>query len=98
MWVMLEPSGTRRTPGFIPSLDLRLEKELPLFLGKLNFFVDIYNALGQRNFSFGYNPGGPCRPTDEGASTGTYTPSYDYGRLTGMSGLRTYKLQVRYSF
>jgi len=98
MSVLLEPNGSRRTPGFIPDLDLRLEKEFPLPFGRISFFVDIYNALGQRTFSFGYNPGGTWRPTAEGVAIGTYTASYDYGRLTGMGGVRTYKVSFRYSF
>lgn len=96
--VNVEPSGTRRYPA-TTNVDFRLEKEIQLSkVGKLGFFVDVFNLFGNTYVNISMNPGGTWRPTDNNATTGTYTVSSSYGKVTSVSGVRTYRLSARLSF
>jgi len=95
--VNVEASGTRRYPA-ADNVDFRLEKELNLDFGRLGLFVDIYNLLGHSYLDTVLNPGGTWRPTDENTTAGTYSPAGSYQRVTGLTGVRTFKLSVRFSF
>lgn len=95
--VKLEPVGERRYAP-IDNLDFRLEKEVPLPYGKLGLFVDVYNLLGHTFTTVSQNPGGRWYPTDANTTTGTYNPDAYYGRVTGASASRTFKVSFRYSF
>jgi len=95
--VLLEESGTRRNQS-TDNIDFRLEKEFRFDFGRVGAFVDIYNLLGNRYLYSGQNPGGTWRPVDEGSSDGTYTPDYNYGRITGTQGVRIIKFSLRVTF
>jgi hypothetical protein len=96
--VNLEPSGTRRNPS-TSNLDFRLEKEFRLgSLGRLGLFVEVFNLLGNTYVSVSMNPGGTWRPTDANVATGTYTVSSTFGKVTSVSGVRTYRISGRFSF
>jgi len=95
--VMLEETGTRRGP-YYNKLDLRLEKELRLPYGKLGLFIDVYNALGNTYVTVGQNPGGTWYPDGPNLKTGRFVPAYDYGRVTGIDAVRTYKFSFRFTF
>ncbi len=95
--VLTETQGVRRYIDH-SNLDFRLEKEFGLPYGKIGLFVDVYNLLGRTRTDFGQDPGGIWLPDDENTSQGAFTPSYWYGKVTGTSAVRTWKLSVRYTF
>jgi hypothetical protein len=88
----IEPSGDRRYRSN-DNVDLRLEKQFKFKFGSLALFVDIFNLLGNKYVDVGQNPGGTYD-----ANTGTFTPGYNYGRITGVTGTRTYKFSIRFTF
>ncbi len=96
-YVLLEPNGTRRNQSF-DNADLRFEKQVKLPFGKLAAFIDIYNLIGNSYVYYGQDPSGYWQPDGADTSVGTYTPDYNYGRITGISGTRIYKFSLRYSF
>ena len=96
--VNLEPSGTRRNPS-TANVDFRLEKEFKLWsLGTLGIFVDVFNLLGNTFVTVSMNPGGTWYPTDAVVATGTYTVASNFGKVTNVSGVRTYRISGRFSF
>jgi hypothetical protein len=96
--VNLETSGTRRNPGS-DNMDFRLEKEFGLGrFGKFGVFIDVFNLLGAQYVTVGTNPGGTWRPTDANVTTGTYTVGSTFGKVTGISGVRNYRISARFSF
>jgi hypothetical protein len=97
MGVNLEVSGSRRNQTY-DNFDLRAEKEFTFKFGKVSVFADIYNLLGNQYVYVGLNPGGTWYPTDVAGTTGTFTAGSTYGKVTGLSGTRTYKFSVRYQF
>ncbi|MBC7361793.1 MAG: TonB-dependent receptor [Candidatus Aminicenantes bacterium] len=98
-YVLLEPSGTRRYNSW-NLLDARIEKVFNLKnYGKIGFFVDIFNLLGQHYININQNPGGTWKPVDNNTDQGTYLVSGTYRKITGISNLtRTLRLSVRYTF
>ncbi len=96
-WVLLETIGTRRQPS-INNVDIRLEKRFETPVGRLGFFADVYNALGNKYITYGRDPGGVWRPADAGGSDGIFTPDWSYGRALSIQGTRIFKLSVRFSF
>jgi hypothetical protein len=97
-WICMEPQGTRRDPS-VDNVDLRFEKEFAFAgFGRLGMFVDIYNLLGNTYLYPWTNPEGTWLPTDENTNQGTFIPAGNYGRVTGLRGVRTFKLSVRFSF
>jgi hypothetical protein len=97
VWVNLEPSGKRRNQSF-DNLDIRFEKQFGLPFGKVGIFADIYNLLGNKYIYYGQDPSGYWQPDGSNTSSGAYTPDYYYGKINGLTGVRIYKLSVRYSF
>ncbi len=95
--VRLEESGTRRNQS-TDNIDFRLEKEFHFSFGRLGVFMDVYNLLGNRYAYAGQNPGGSWRPVAENSSVGVYSPTYNYGRITGVAGVRIFKFSVRLTF
>ncbi len=96
--INVESSGARRYPS-VDNVDFRLEKEFAFGdFGRLGLFVDIYNMLGHSYLDTVLNPGGTWRPTDENTNVGTYTASGTYKRVVGLTGVRTFKLSLRFSF
>lgn len=93
--IYVEPPGTRRNEGY-DNLDVRFQKDFTLGLGKIGFYVDIFNLLGQYTLTIAKNPGGKWRPVDENTTQGTYTPG-SLG-LRGFSGSRQFRFSVLYRF
>jgi len=96
--VTIEPPDTRRLVSN-DSMSLRVEKEFIVRkIGRFGLFVDIFNLFGATypSVTSNGNPAGTWRPVDNNSSLGTYTP----GSLivTGVSGVRTFKLSFRYAF
>jgi hypothetical protein len=97
-WVNLEPQGTRRRPA-VDNIDFRLEKEFAFGSSKrLGMFVDIYNLLGNKYLYPDTNPGGTWLPAGENTNQGEFIPSGTYGRVLNLSGVRTFKFSLRFSF
>jgi hypothetical protein len=95
--VNVEEKGSRLLNSH-SNLDVRLEKEFPVLSGKIGFFLDIYNLLGNTYLNVNENPGGTWYPDSENTNVGTFVPDYFYGRAVGIEGARTYKISIRYSF
>lgn len=95
--IWAEPRGTRWNPA-TDNLDVRIEKSIAVGrVGRLGFFVDIFNLLGFQMLNIGTNPGGTWKPADAGTTDGTYTPGSQI--VTGItSGTRIIKLSMRFSF
>ncbi len=92
-WTYLEPIGAHREPSF-DNLDIRLEKEFKIKFGTLGAFVDVFNLIGNKYVDVGRDPGGVWNPATE-----EYTDvDYNYGRVTGVRGVRTYKFSLRFTF
>jgi hypothetical protein len=92
-WAQIEEIGAHRNPSY-DNVDFRLEKEFKLKIGTLSIFADIFNLLGNRYTNVGVDPGGTWTP-----ATGEFTDlNYDYGKVTSLTGVRTYKFSVRLSF
>ncbi|MHB8094571.1 MAG: TonB-dependent receptor [Candidatus Aminicenantales bacterium] len=97
-WVYTETVGTRRNQSF-DNLDLRFEKQFDVRYGKIGVFVDVYNLLGNRYVTYGQDPGGLWNPKGFGSAAGSYTNiSSTYGKATSISGIRTYKFSLRFTF
>jgi len=97
---MLEPNGAHRQSSW-DNADLRLEKEFNLKFGTFSVFADIFNLLGNKYVRTGLNPWGVWYPDanqPQNTSLGTYEPDYYYKKITSVSGLRTFKLSVRFTF
>ncbi len=94
IWV--EPRGERRDQP-INNIDLRLEKMFKVNgRHELGVFVDAFNVTGFSYLTFQSNPGGTWLPTDVGATTGTFSPAST--RALSQTGVRTFRLSVRYTF
>ncbi len=79
------------------NMDFRIEKEFKIWkLGRIGVFADIFNLLGAIYPSVTVNPGGTWKPVAENTDQGTYTPGQL--RLTGISGVRSFRLSCRFSF
>jgi hypothetical protein len=96
--VNVETPGDRRNPA-LDNVDFRIEKEFGLGkYGRIGFFLDVYNLLGNTYVSIAQNPAGRWFPVDANTNVGTYNPDPWYGNITGISASRTYKISVRYTF
>ena len=96
--VLTETQGSRRSSN-TTNVDARLEKEFNL--GKTSKFslgVEIYNLLGNSYLSMGSSPGGTWIPTLANPNVGTYTVASTYGKVSGASGLRTYRFNLNFTF
>ncbi len=92
-WTQVEPIGAHRYSSY-DNVDLRVEKEFKFSFGVVSVFADIFNALGNKYVDIGVDPGGVWTP-----ETGQLTDlNWDYGMVTGVRGVRTYKFSVRFTF
>ncbi len=96
-YVLVEEQGSRRNQS-TDNVDFRLEKEFTFPMGKFGIFLDIFNLLGNRYVYSGLDPAGNWRPVAENSSEGTYSPSYNYGRVTSLTGTRLFKFSIRFAF
>ena len=96
--VLAETQGTRRNFS-VTNVDARFEKNISLGRSKsFNIGVEIYNLLGNAYLSTGVNPAGTWRSSAPNSDQGAYTVDYNYGRVTGVSGVRTYKFNAKFTF
>jgi hypothetical protein len=95
--VTIESPDTRQNPA-TDNMDFRLEKEFTISrIGRLGFFIDVYNLFGAQYPSVVVNPAGTWAPTAEGAgAAGTFTPALL--RVSGISGVRNLRVSARFSF
>ena len=96
-WARVEENGTRRNQSY-DMMDIRFEKQFRLPLGRLSFFLDLYNLMGNRYVYVGMDPGGVWNPVAENTNIGTYTPGWNYGRLQSIEGTRIFKFSIRFVF
>jgi len=89
--VLAEKPGTRREPS-ISRLDIRLEKEFELPMGRLGVFFDCFNVLNTAVLDYWTGRHGDVRVD------GSFSPHYYWGRVTGVNTPRVFKLSVRYTF
>lgn len=79
------------------NMDFRIEKEFKLgSFGRLGVFADVFNLLGAQYINVPVNPAGTWKPTDNNTDQGTYTPATM--KISGISGIRSFRLSVRFSF
>jgi len=94
--IQVEPVGTRWTSDST-NLDVRVEKNFKIGnLGRLGFFIDVFNLLGNQSLNITTNPGGTWKPNDAGATAGTFSPGQMI--VTGLNGTRIIKLSARFTF
>ena len=98
-YVLLENPGTRRYRSS-NYLSLRLEKEFLLGeLGTLSFYVDVFNVLGWSSVTIGQDDAYRWEPAAEGYDqTGKLTLDSNYQYISELSGRRTVKFSIRFSF
>jgi hypothetical protein len=78
-------------------MSFRIEKEFKVgSFGRLGVFADVFNLLGSQYISVPVNPAGTWKPTDNNTDQGTYTAGNQ--KPTGISGVRNYRLSIRFSF
>ncbi|MBM3293692.1 MAG: hypothetical protein FJY82_04120 [Candidatus Aminicenantes bacterium] len=94
--ITIERPDTRRNVA-TDNTDFRIEKEFPIGnIGRLGVFADIFNLFGSVYPSIVVNPAGTWSPVDNNSSVGTYTPGQM--RVTGISGVRSYRFSIRFNF
>lgn len=79
--VLLEPLGSRRIPSR-NVLDLRVEKQFPVYVGQLRFTVDIFNVFN----------------IDSPTGVSTFFGSPTFGEPGGFIQPRQMRLGIRYTF
>ena len=93
--VNAEVPGTERNPSYT-NLDLRLEKAFKLGrVGKLIFYMDIFNLGGRGGVNVNQNPAATLRYDRTPA---TYALSTTYGLVTSIYGVRSIRFGARFSF
>ena len=98
-WVNIESRETPRRNRSVNYLDLRLEKEFRLgSFGRLGVYVDALNVLGFSNVNVGRNDVYIYYPVAENDSSGSVTLSSGYKVVSSVSGVRTIKASIRFSF
>ena len=96
--VLAEEQGVRR--NFPTSnVDARIEKNFSVGgVRSINLGLEIYNLLGNNYINAGQDPGGSWIPNLANPNTGTYTVGSTYGKVSSVSGLRTYRFNVKFTF
>jgi len=93
--ILADTRGSMRDNPYT-NLDLRLEKSFALGeYGKLNFYIDVFNVAGRSDLSVNSDPYARLyyyRDPPE------YILSSTYGQITSVSGVRSVRLGLRYSF
>ena len=98
MDVLLEEPGTRRNDAY-DNLNLRVAKEFRLKgATTLSLQVDIFNALGNKYRTSIQNDGGFWFPSDENTTEGLRVLSSNYERIVNVTGVRAFKLSLRFRF
>lgn len=93
--ILTAPQGEKRNPSST-TLDLRLEKSFSFGdYGKLSFYVDGFNIAGSRSLNVSENPDGRVRGDRDPIE---YTLHSNYGRLLDITGVRSFRLGLRWSF
>jgi hypothetical protein len=93
--VLAETSGTKRNAPET-SLDMRLEKGFNFKnLGKLSFYLDIFNLGGSTNIAVTRNPNTRVYYY-ESPSRVTLDPNY--GRINSITGVRSIRIGFRWSY
>jgi len=97
--ISLETPGTRRYRSQ-NNLNLRLEKEFWIGdFGRLGFYVDVINALGWSDITIGQDDIYRWQPSAEGFDQpGSVSLKSDYQYISQVSGRRTFKFSLRFSF
>jgi hypothetical protein len=97
--VRLEAPGTRRTRSW-NNLNLRLEKEFWIGdFGRLGAYVDVINVLGYSDVTLGQNDVYRWQPSAEGfEQPGSLTLDPDYQYISKVSGRRTIRFSIRFTF
>jgi hypothetical protein len=96
--VYLERPGARRYPA-TETLDLRIEKELPLKgFGRLGLYVDVLNLLSAKYSLLNGNDGGFWYPDAENSATGTRLADPSYNTFIERTGARIVKLSLSLRF
>lgn len=94
-YVYADPRGSTRNSSFT-MMDLRVEKSISFGkYGKLNFYADIFNVLGRTSVNVNNDPYARIyyyRDPPE------YRLSTTYGDITSISGVRSFRLGMRWSF
>jgi len=97
--VLLEPRGSRRNPSST-ILDLRLEKEFRIGdFGKIGAYIDAYNILGHSRVWVGLDDVWRYNPTAENVSEPDKVElESTYGRISSVTGVRTFRFSLKFSF
>lgn len=97
--VLIEPAGSRRNTAQ-SILDMRFEKEFLVGnLGRLGFYVDIFNILGWSNVTVGMSDIWRYAPSAENISEPkNVSLNSTYKRISAVEGLREVKLSLRFRF
>ncbi len=97
--INVEPQGSRRYYTY-QNFDFRLEKNFRFGrFGTVSAYLDVYNLFGNYYVNVTQNPGGTWRPTDNNVTTGTFSASGTYKRITSISNMtRVFRFSVRYAF
>ena len=97
--VLLETQGSRRNRSW-NNHDSRLEKEFRIGdFGRLGAYIDILNVLGWSGVNVGINDVSRWEPQAEGFNQpGKLTLSSSYKVVSSVSGTRTIKFSIRFSF
>ncbi|MCX7975036.1 MAG: carboxypeptidase regulatory-like domain-containing protein [Candidatus Aminicenantes bacterium] len=97
--VLIEQAGSRRGRAW-NTMDARVEKEFSLGkAGRIGLYADITNLFGWSDVSVGLSDVWRWEPVAEGANQpGTKTLYTSYKVVSSVSGVRTLKLSIRYSF
>ncbi|MBA7661678.1 hypothetical protein ES703_69698 [subsurface metagenome] len=93
--VLTEAIGTRRNPS-ITVLDMRMEKSFTFGeFGKLSLYADIFNIGARRTLSVERNPNADLNFFEDPRE---YELDSEYRRINSVSGVRSVRLGVRWSF
>lgn len=97
--IYIEPIDTRRNPA-VNQLDMRVEKNFDIpRAGRIGAFVDVLNLLGYTSVSVGQNEIARYSPSNWGVrEPANVLLNSNYKLVTGVSGLRSLRLCLRYSF
>jgi hypothetical protein len=89
------PQGEKRNPPRT-TLDLRLEKSFSFGdYGKLSLYVDGFNIAGSKYLNVSNNPDGRVRGDRDPIA---YTLHSNYGRINDITGVRSFRFGLRWSF
>ncbi len=97
--VYIEPPDSYRYPS-TDNVDLRIEKEFRIRrIGSIGAYVDVLNLLGSKSVSVGLNPIDRYTPSAPNTmEPDKITKSASYKLISGVSGMRYFRLCLRYRF